>query len=172
MIFRLVLLGILVGLRLWGADSTPIRVITLCCMVATGYSLLFTLFKGGRRVKLPFNKYLGIGLVAGAVWTVGFLFYRALHDGINLPVIWVVCIAAAPFIGGVLIWRLVKIKQFHVLGGMLMAAALATVVVTMWGFASASLVQAQPEKQFPKIHFEFGQEIEVTETATATEADK
>lgn len=152
-IIRLLIVGILVALRLWGADSEMIKVASLIGLVITGYSLLFTLCKGRKR-KVKFSIFLLSGIIGGVVWTVGFIFWKSTHGGIDFPLLWTVALCAIPFAGAVIIWRVVKKKPVHVITGILLAGSLSVLAFSLVGYASASLTEAKIPESIPTVHFQ------------------
>lgn len=130
---RFIIIAILLGLRLYGANSELIKAATAIGMTFTAFSIIYSLVKGKNR--RPMGGGIAFAGVFTAVAGVVVVSYYLLKNGLTLYLFPVIFISMGVFLIATLLMKK-KSKLIIYMGGLLGGAAVATVV---FGFTAYML---------------------------------
>lgn len=134
---RFIIIAILLGLRLWGANSELVKSATVIGMTFTAFTIIFSLVKG--RNKRPMGGNYAFAGIFTAVLGVAVISYMLLKNGMNIFLFPVIFISLAVFAVS-LIFMKKRNKLIIFIGGLLGGAAIAVVVI---GFTTYFLTGVQ-----------------------------
>lgn len=122
---RFIIIAILLGLRLYGANSELIKAATAIGMTFTAFSILFTLIRG--RDKRPMGgNYTFVGIITAIVGVIIISNFLMRGEGINLHLLPIIFISLVAFALALILMK--RHNRFAMyMGGIMGGAAVAVV---------------------------------------------